>query len=172
MIRFGCAASLFIVVFLTSIEARAKQPADVESGIAAITKLGGKVFYQDNDPNKNVIKVSLRRIRLTNDDLVHLAPLTTTQEIILNGFKYEIDDAGLKHLAGLKDLKKLWLLNTQIKGPGLKHLVELKKLRTLWLSDTDLTDAGLRHIGKMPNLRALRIDRTEVTDVGLAHLKT
>ena len=57
-------------------------------------------------------------------------------------------DAGLKELAGLKNLDCLYRDGTQITDGGLKHLAGLKNLQTLNLFGTKATKAGIAALQK------------------------
>jgi hypothetical protein len=65
----------------------------------------------------------------------------------------DVTDAGLKDLAGLKQLQWLNLTKTQVTDAGLKHLAGLKQLRLLLLTNTKVTDKGIADLKKaLPNL--------------------
>jgi hypothetical protein len=82
----------------------------------------------------------------------------------------EVTDAGLKHLAGLKNLSSLHLTSTKVTDAGLKHLTTLNNLSSLDLSHTQVTDAGLKHLTGLKNLSYLELCFTQVTDAGLKPL--
>ena len=82
-----------------------------------------------------------------------------------------IDDDDLDQLRGLKHLRDLNLIKTQITDAGLQHLSELKQLRSLSLSGPDITDTGLESLQGLDQLQCLSLELTSVTDVGLEHLK-
>lgn len=62
----------------------------------------------------------------------------------LNGWK--VTDAGLKELAGLKDLKELSLLSTQVTDAGLHELAGFKSLQKLNLFRTKASDVGVANL--------------------------
>ena len=101
---------------------------DVEKrAVQAIKKLGGKVVTRD----KSVVGVNFRGTQVT--------------------------DAGLKELAGRKQLQRLDLFNTQVTDAGLKELAGRKQLQSLYLGYTEVTDAGVAELQKA--LPQCRIDR-------------
>ena len=57
-----------------------------------------------------------------------------------------VTDAGLKELAGLKDLQSLNLHHTQVTDAGMKELAGLKGLHTLRLDNTSITEGGLKEL--------------------------
>ena len=83
----------------------------------------------------------------------------------------QVTDAGLQHLRGLMQLKKLRLTCTQVTDAGLKHLKGLTQLWNLELDYTQVTDAGLQHVKGLTQLQYLDLVSTQVTDAGLEHLK-
>ena len=81
-----------------------------------------------------------------------------------------VTDAGVKHLKGLKKLRRLTLNRTAITDAGLGHLSGLTNLEVLEVGGTRITNAGLPHLKGFANLAYLDIRSTEVTDAGLEHL--
>jgi hypothetical protein len=80
-------------------------------------------------------------------------------------------DAGLKELAGLKNLQTLDLSGTKVTGEGLKELAALKNLQSLDLRETQVTDTGVRALQK--DLKDINVRFDEVVSVapGPAELK-
>jgi hypothetical protein len=110
----------------------------------------------------------LRRLNIGidtgNDGLAPLVGLTRLVELGLIGrFAWEpapaaqIGDAGLLHLAGLKSLRSLVLMNHPgISDEGLVHLRGLTELRELDLTESNVTDAGLADLQKaLPKCRMI-----------------
>jgi tRNA A-37 threonylcarbamoyl transferase component Bud32/Leucine-rich repeat (LRR) protein len=98
-------------------------------------------------------------------------PLTNDDEIThldLRGTR--ITDAGMKHLAGLKNLGWLVLAELPITEAGLKHLAGLTNLGRLDLGNLPITEAGLKHLAGLKNLRELQFSSLQVTDAVLACL--
>jgi internalin A len=82
----------------------------------------------------------------------------------------ELADAGLKELAGLKQLQALNLMGTNVTDAGLKELTGLKQLQSLDLSYAQVTDRGLKHLAGLKQLQSLNLTQTEVTRAGLKKL--
>jgi internalin A len=80
-----------------------------------------------------------------------------------------LTDAGLKELAGLKSLRWLALINTQVTGTGLKELAGLKGLQGLDLRGTRVTDAGLKELAGLKRLQTLDLGGLTI-DAGLKEL--
>ena len=79
-------------------------------------------------------------------------------------------DAELEEVAGLTNLRALYLFYSPVTDAGLKHLAGLTKLESLDLSSTRVSDAGLKQLAGLKHLRALNLSRTRVTDAGLKTL--
>ena len=116
----------------------------------------------------DVRDLSLFNSDITDAGLVHVAKLRQLQGLMLSDAK--ITDAGLKHLAGLRNLENLFLRGSDITGAGLVHLKRSTKLRMLYVQKTAVNDDGLAHVAQFKNLRILRLTNTKVTDNGLVHL--
>jgi len=85
--------------------------------------------------------------------------------------KTKVSDAGLKALAGYKNLKELHLEGTGISDAGLDHLKDLTSLEYLNLYNTKVTDAGLPKLAGLTKLKSLYLWQTGVTKAGVAALK-
>ncbi len=141
------------------------------AAIAAIEKLGGKVQYDDNSPDKPVIAVSFfEKPDVVDADLASLEPLTSLLEVVLTGTG--VTDAGLEHLKGLSNLGSLALTKTRVTDAGVFHFEDLSRLEILELHGTRITDAGLAHLAGLTRLNMLLLSETGITDEGLVHLQT
>jgi hypothetical protein len=106
---------------------------------------------------------------LTNRDLAALPPLPRLQEFRMG--PNLVSDDGLKHLAGMKELRRLMLHGVKIVGPGLAHLKDSSQLERLDLGGTDLNDSGIPHIvANFKRLRRFDFLHTKVTPEGLLQL--
>jgi len=85
--------------------------------------------------------------------------------------KTKVTDAGLKALAGFKNLKELHLEGTGISDAGLDHLKGLTSLEYLNLYNTKVTDAGLSKLTGLTKIKSLYLWQTGVTKAGVALLK-
>jgi hypothetical protein len=83
---------------------------------------------------------------------------------------HEVTDAGLRELARMKQLQMLDLLGARVTDAGLKELSGLAQLETLSLFKTNVTDDGLKELTRMKQLETLNLGGTQVTDVGLPDL--
>ena len=91
-----------------------------DRAIAVIKKLGGAFKRDEKKVDKPAVEVSL------------------------NGTP--VNDAGLRDLAALTQLRALDLTGTNVTDKGLKQLAALTQLQTLDLAQTKVTDVGLREL--------------------------
>ena len=70
-----------------------------EAAVAAIKKLGGFVSFEENNPGKPVVHVSLFGQDVTDASLGHLKELTSLTSLDLVNTR--VTEAGLEHLKGL-----------------------------------------------------------------------
>lgn len=74
-----------------------------------------------------------------------------------------VTDAGLAHLAGMKNLVRIDLSNTKITDAGLAHLGDLPRLHYLNLYGARITDEGASLLARIPSLRRVFLWQTGVT---------
>jgi hypothetical protein len=82
-----------------------------------------------------------------------------------------VTDAGVKALAGLKNLRRLHLEKTAVGDDGLAAIKDLAELRYLNLYGTKVSDKGLAAIANLKKLENLYLWQTPVTDAGAAELQ-
>lgn len=68
-----------------------------------------------------------------------------------------ITDAGLAHLANLRQLQSLDLSDCRVTSAGLKYLEDMSHLAELKLVRTDVTSDGIRRLAKCPRLAKLTV---------------
>lgn len=138
-------------------------------------------FDEGSDPTNDDLEVihflpHLRQLTFANRKkvsdagLAHLAGLKQLKVLVLDGTS--VTGPGLAHLRGLGQLELLTLSSTPLTNDGLEHLAALTNLKTLIVSDTKISDDALRHIARVPWLESLQLVNTEITDAGLAHLES
>jgi internalin A len=107
------------------------------------------------------------------DDAIlrRLAELDNLRSLSLN--RSEVTDAGLVQLGRLRKLTKLELAGTKVTDAGLARLKAFPELASLTLGGSGFTDAGLKHLRELAALRELWLSQdTEFTDKGIAQLRT
>ena len=140
-----------------------------QTAIENIKKNGGTVRSVAANDNSKEIDFHLSGKDLTDEQL---ADVTQVEEVIwLNLKDTKITDAGLKHLANLKNLKKLHLERTAVTDEGLANLSELSNLNYLNLYGTKVTDAGLEKLTNLKNLKQLYLWESGVSEDGAERLK-
>ncbi len=102
-----------------------------------------------------------------------LAPLASVADKIssLDLARTKVTDAGMKAVAGMKNLTELHLENTAVTDAGLDQLKGLAALEYLNLYSTKVTDAGVKKLTGLAKLKALYLWQTGVTKDGVAALK-
>ena len=140
-----------------------------QTAIENIKKNGGTVRSVAANDNSKEIDFHLSGKDLTDEQLADVAQV---EEVIwLNLKDTKITDAGLKHLANLKNLKKLHLERTAVTDEGLANLSELSNLNYLNLYGTKVTDAGLDKLTNLKNLKQLYLWESGVSEDGAERLK-
>ncbi len=114
-------------------------------------------------------ELSLQGSSVTDDGLKKLAGLKKLTRLYLDST--EITDHGLKTLASFPSLLSVGLQRTHVTDKGLKEL-EKSKIGSLGLARTRVGDAGIPSLGKMPALGVLDLGMTAITDKGLAQMAT
>jgi hypothetical protein len=74
-----------------------------------------------------------------------------------------VTDAGPKHLADAKRLRRLWIASRQITDDGVAELCELPRLRYLEIHSPQLTKASLDRLARVKSLRYLVLSTALIT---------
>lgn len=109
-------------------------------------KFTDKYLEPLKDLKGTLVHLNLRGQPVTDDQLAHLAGLTSLTELHLE--RTQITDKGLSHLKGLVNLEYLNLYGTNVSDAGLANLEGLKKLKHLYLWQTKATQAGADKLKK------------------------
>ncbi|MBI2825595.1 MAG: hypothetical protein HYX69_13005 [Planctomycetia bacterium] len=104
--------------------------------------------------------------KLTGAGLATLPAESLTELQLMGPF----DDDGLKAAARFKNLKRLYINNTEVTDAGLAHIEGLDQLESVFLEDTKVTGAGLVHLAGLTKLTSLRLNTRDVHDDDLSHL--
>ncbi len=138
---------------------------DVEFGRMPGLKGPGLQYLADK---KNITALALTETGVTDEGLKHIAGMKQLRSLYLPP---QIGDAGLAHLVGLTELADVSLAGSKVTDAGLAHLKGLTKLAGINLVNTGITDAGLAHLKGLPALRNLYLNGTAVTDAAVNVLK-
>lgn len=151
-------------------------------------------FYEHLSHISDLEALTILNTTAENDWLIPLAKLTSLTRLdIINQSK--LNDVGLAHLAGLKQLERFAYIGTKVTGKpfkdfqgwtrlksssfrgsqiddeGLKYLCErFPNYETLSLAHAKFTDAGAVHLAKLKNLKGLEVGSTMATSATLRHL--
>ena len=82
----------------------------------------------------------------------------------------KVTAAGLKELAGMKDLMELDLWASPIGDAGLKELAAFKQLKVLSLSGTKVSDAGFRELAPLTQLEDLMVEGMRLGNTAAVHI--
>jgi Leucine-rich repeat (LRR) protein len=145
--------------------AAASDPKADASFVNELTRLGGRITSIENS---DTLAVDLSESKISDAEL---AQLTRLGNVRLLKLPPSISDVGLVHVAGLTDLRELYLHDTRITDAGLAPLKRQMHLEQLHLNGTDISDAGLEHLAELTSLNVLNLTSTKVTDDGLVALK-
>ena len=121
-----------------------KKAKEQKEAVAAIQKLGGKVYWEARLPGP------AWWLGLPGDE----AFATPTG---VNWSNTQVVDAALQNLTRLSQLQELGLEETRVTDAGLENLKGLNQLRLLWLTGTEVTDEGVTKLQQaLPNCRIIR----------------
>lgn len=81
-----------------------------------------------------------------------------------------VDDACLKRIGQMKDMKRFWTNSKKVTSAGWVHLTGLTKMKDLFLSETDFGDADTPALEGMKDLKSLGLNKTKITDAGMPSL--
>jgi len=105
-----------------------------------------------------------------SNNLKYLAEMPAIRTLSLIGQWFED-----KHLAHIKDMRKLEMLGIQesaLDGSGLSSLQNLKNLKVLYFrASQHMGDYGLEHISQLPLLESVMCQGVALTDAGLRQLE-
>ncbi|WP_406700114.1 hypothetical protein V5E97_14870 [Singulisphaera sp. Ch08] len=113
-------------------------------------------------------ELDLRGKAIDDEGMVHLRGLKQLRTLSLN--ETRVGDAGLENIAGLKNLQKLHLIDTPTTNAGLEVVSRLTNLTELFISGTCVTDSGFPVLRRLRKLNSLAFSTTDVGDAGLAVL--
>jgi hypothetical protein len=102
--------------------------------------------------------------------LNELAKLKNLQSLCIGGVQGKAY-ADLKDLAGMTNLRGLYLFYLPVTDAQLKNLAGLKRLQALDLSHTQVTDQGMKELAGLKDLQWLNLRGTEVTPEGVTALQ-
>ena len=172
--RVFCRAMLLVLpLVLISTETEAKTGSTRERLIAEVSRMGGKIEFDETLSSRPIIKIDLHGTEVTDAELAFLDKAKND----LKGLRYldlrltKIGDEGVGRIKNLTGLQALNLFRTQLGDKGLARLKKLTNLETLLIGGTRVTDAGLTYLRPFTKLRKLSLFQTQVSNNGIAQLK-
>ncbi len=117
---------------------------------------------------KQIEHLTIRGESFSDDDLVHLEPLTQLERIVLE-IPGGISDAGIKRVRNFRRLQSARIEQSVITDAGLKAFVDLDQLTNLTISCL-ATDEGLLTLRELESLSYLQIGSPYVTEEGVTAL--
>ena len=136
-----------------------------EKSLRKLIDVGLNPMPLSEGSNYLMVSFSGRR-EVTDDQLKNLAEIEE-QLVWLNLAHTTITDAQLEAVARLKNLRVLYLNNTQVSDAGLAKLAPLSELRWLSLVDTRATDASIETFLKLKNLSTLFLFEADLSAEGI-----
>jgi hypothetical protein len=143
-------------------------PADA-AAVQKINALGGGAMPLAANTNLISVNFSLAGSKIDDAALDSLKGVGE-QLVWLNLANTAVTDAGLKSLAGFKNLRRLHLEKTGVGDEGLAAVKGLAELQYLNLYGTKVTDKGLATLSGLKKLKNVYLWQTAVTDAGAADL--
>jgi hypothetical protein len=162
--------------------ARATAPLEAPAERDLGKKLGGSLFpatgmfgggpeFSDAELKRlvaelppGITKLDLKMTKLSD---AGLAPLQSADRVTEVYLPPQVTDAGLVHLAGMKNLEFIILEDARVTGSGLSSLHELPRLKRLFLNGAAVTDAGLVNLAGLTALEEIDLTNAKITDASL-----
>lgn len=128
--------------------------------IDSLRKIG--VLVMPIEPGRNYLQVNFLNCTMSADSATSLLKPLSGQLVWLRLSGTKLTDKGLRNLAGLISLKRLFLDHTNITDTGILQLNGLKNLEFLNLTTTAVSSGGLQKLDGLQNLARLYIFDTKV----------
>ncbi|MCA9207299.1 MAG: hypothetical protein KDA55_03040, partial [Planctomycetales bacterium] len=135
------------------------QANPMRRGALWVLQQGGRLEIDEDGKPRTIARVA----ELPPQDPVILAVhLTDLPEL----------DAGLEHLRGMSQLKRLDIAGTAFTTESLRWLSQLPALESLDLSRTPVTDEAVKQLGMLKSIKQIRVTDSQFSAEGLASLRS
>jgi hypothetical protein len=114
----------------------------------------------------------LMETQATDEGLRHIGKMSGLEELFIWDDR-SVTDAGVAHLASLKNLKNILINRSNLTDDSLALLSSLPRVEVLSLQQNHFTDEGLVRLNGKETLKRIYIGIGDlrVSDAGLAHLR-
>lgn len=129
------------------------QESEQEIVAAKLEAVGG-VADADGRKDGRVVRITLRGMEVTDDQLDHVVGLERLAHLYLDDSG--ITNDGIKKISDSSTIEFLSLRNTSIDDTCVEAISRMKSLKFLYVSETNLTSRGIRKLQKaLPNTRIM-----------------
>jgi hypothetical protein len=129
-----------------------------------------QAFYEDLSRIPGLESINIINTTAENDWLIPLALIKTLKTLRITN-QSKLDDAGLAHLAPLKQLESFGYVGTKMTGAPFKDFRGWTNLKTASFRGSKMSDAGLEALCEaFPNLKSLVLAHGQFSDVAVARL--
>ena len=146
----------------------------------SIEQLGGAIGWEGpspawltrflgHDPFAHVKSVGFTDVQVRDDDMQMVKPLYALQHIDI-AQNHTFTGAGLQYLAGLQELRRVYLYNVPVTDEGLKSLPNLPKLEEVYVLATRITDAGIGHLAQFHAVKEIQLGSDQLSKEAVAAL--
>jgi hypothetical protein len=149
--------------------ARKKSTAPKNPAKVAIKHLSSKLCRIDKKVKDDVIELRcFEKDQITDDDLQHIAQLKKLEVLVL--MQQQVTDDGLGQLSALKQLRELIVSGCQVKGNGFRDL-KLPRLQRLSVGKQGV-NVAIANCQHLTSIREVDFRASDLTDKGLEQLAT
>lgn len=117
----------------------------------------------------NLEQIEIQSESISDDSMPALCRLPKLRSLLFQGVP-RVTDAGIAHVAHAKELRELYLADTQLTNVGVESFKGLQHVWSLTLDGTRINDSGVARLAALPKLHLLRLNRTRIEGWGLAAL--
>lgn len=117
----------------------------------------------------NLEEIEIQSELISDSSMPALCGLPKLQSLLFQGVP-RVTDVGIAHVAHAKELRELYLTDTQLTNTGVESFKRLQHVWSLTLDGTRITDSGVAGLAAMPNVHLLCLNRTSIEGWGLAEL--
>lgn len=104
-----------------------------------------------------------------DDVLARVARLPGLRSLLLK--ESQATDEGMRHIGRMTGLEELFIWDARsVTDAGVGHLAGLKNLKNIHISHSNLTDASLALLSRLPAIESLSLQQNHFSDAGLARL--